>query len=153
TGQKVVSGVKRPGFPQIDFDYCEKSKNHERRVIKRHCHDGSFLETHYFAAGSNHVGSDRVIHIKHKKHAFARNCVREQKAPVGPNDQLWTTHRYFYNNSDSNSATVKDAHDTITHYKWDDNQRLKSISKFDAEWHLLLRETFTWNQGHLTTRT
>lgn len=144
----AVSGIKRPGRPFVRFSYSDKSPRHERRVVRKESDDGYFLNTKYYRPTNNQVGSDEIELKNKKRRRFFRDRVRLQEAPVGPGGETVITHRYFYHKDKKyRSGWVKDAYDNITHYCWDKNKRLKTVTKYDPEWHQLMQERYVWGSG------
>ena len=74
--------------------------------------------------------------------------VKALSAPVGTHIDPIRTHTFFYhlNNPQEKTCRVEDAYQVKTHYKWDENDRLKSIHRHRKNGQEYVRERFQWGK-------
>ncbi len=156
-GTYCVSEIERPGYPKTAFTYSDKDHNHKIRVKGQRSEDGFYIKTKYYREKRNDMGS-HYVKPSHSKGKFLRNRVRMQLAPVGPNGDEITTHKYYYyrdGEEGSGHTTVSDAYANKTRYRWNKDKRLTHISCFDNQKKRLKTEEFCWgkkgtdNEGRL----
>ncbi len=148
-GTWSVSHIRRQGRPYTNFVYCDKSKRHKKRIIKKETEGGFYISTKYYRPSDNWMNSRTVTPKNKKETKFLRNRVRMQLSPVGPNGSEVITHRYFYY-KDANGGghcTVRDAYNNISRHYWNKDKRLIRVTKNDSHDKRLMSEKYFWGKN------
>jgi RHS repeat-associated protein len=153
----AVSGITRPDRPYVRFLYDEKSDNHIRRLERKACEDGSFIEIKYYRPHDNDMGNGEVRTLSSKEaKKFNKNRVRYLKMPYGKNGEVIRTHafKYYSDGKKGGYADVYDALNQRTRYRWNEDKRLTHIERYTNSNSLVMAEEFVWGkeklEGHLT---
>jgi len=147
-GTYSVSGIKRQGWPYVDYTYSKASSRHKRRLIKKEHKDHSYIKNKYYRWEDNHVGSRHIVPENKKESKFLHNRVRLQTAPVGPKGQEAITHRYFYHKGPKGTGwtTVRQPYGIVSRYYWNKHKRLTRIKRSTSDGKVLKTERFFWGK-------
>lgn len=127
-GKKVLDTIINSAAPTIKYEYdslkCDAAPRIQRRILP----DDRILETFYYTRGDNFVCGKNEYQ---KKDGYSLNRVKVQKAPVGADSTLVTTHTYRYVKGKDycGEAYVYDAYDRCKRYEYSRN-KLYAISHY-----------------------
>jgi RHS repeat-associated protein len=145
----AVSGINRPGRPYERFIYDEKSDNHIRRLERKECENGNFVEIKYYRPHRNEMGDGTIRFLKDKDaKEFNQNRVRYLVGPGNTNQAIRTHAFYYYKDGKKAGHTnVYDALNQRTRYCWNEQKRLTKIERYNQHNKLQMVEKFTWGKG------
>ncbi len=145
----IVAQIKRPCKPDLSYSYSEQSHHHLRRIDKRFIGSGRTDEVKFYKEGKNEVG-DKTVEVTHHNAKDHVNRVRELWTHTLPHTKPALSHAFFY--SDGKATVVEDDGDS-TIYEWDHEKRLTSVARKSHRTGLINTESYTWDDGRLTSRT
>lgn len=156
-----IVAAERSNGPTIKYRYeTGLDRANIVKVKRKSLPDNRFQEIEYYRYKDNYVGNTYVKIPKKKDPRVDR--VMLQKAPVGTDATPIITHRYFYDVDSfkphgikirqlgEGKATVLDAYDHRTNYRWNKNQRLTSISHYSGsktgKYQLYSKDKMFWGE-------
>lgn len=128
--QFCIKSVTRPELPKVDYEYVESSDSKCYLLSGIKYPKGKIIGFEYFT--DQEKGADRV------------QCI---KAPVGSGGSEIPIYHFEYGISstkDSFKTTVEDAYHNRTIFRYDFDQRIKSVEKYDGLHNLYSKELYTW---------
>lgn len=152
---RIVNGIAKKGVPDRQYEYCEKSPRHIRRIERRTWSTGREEEAKFYNDSHDTTVNGEEIHQSDHERDFTKGRVREIRTKRFRGEELFIRNSFLYDKKGSLEypiMNVIEPDDAATRFMFHD-KRVIWISYTNAKHGRLAAEHFGWSKdGKLEER-
>jgi RHS repeat-associated protein len=151
----IVNSIKRPGVPHRNYEYCDYSPRHDRRIDKRSWSTGRVEEAKYYTDSHDTIVDGDKVHQTSEERSFSKGRVREIKTKRFRGEDLFVRNGFLYDekgSADYKILRVTEPDDAHTTFMFHD-KRVIWLLYLGKKQERLASQHFVWNlNGELKQR-
>lgn len=151
----IVNGIARKGVPDRQYEYCEKSSHHIRRIEKRTWSTGQVEEAKFYNDSHDAKVNGEEIHQSDRERDFTKGRVREIRTKRFRGEELFTRNSFLYDKKGSLEypvMNVMEPDDAVTRFMLH-KKKIIWLSRSNSKKERLAAEHFGWgDEGKLEER-